>query len=85
MHAENASIAFRRLSDRACGVPPFGRSDLHACIADWNAGPLTLTPLTCVLPLIAWTFSTPPPFVVGSGKLRTPCERMHDANSSDLL
>jgi hypothetical protein len=82
MHWENASIWFQRASDSGCGWPPFGRYDLHTVIADWNAGPLTLTPLTSVLPGVRWMTMPPLPFDFGSGKFGTPCERMHDANDS---
>ena len=63
----------------AVGWPPFGRSDLHVFIADLNAGPFTWTPFTDVLSGVCWTrrLSWPP---LGSGKLGTPCERMHRAN-----
>lgn len=54
-----------------CGPPP-GRSLLrHVCAADWNAG-------DCVS---ASGILMPPP-ALGSGKLATPCERMHSANAS---
>jgi hypothetical protein len=60
--------------------------DLQACIADWNAGALTDTPLTfndgpepersdC------WIASPPEFDAVGSGKFDTPWERMHFAKA----
>ena len=64
------------------GWPPFGRCDLQACIADWNAGPLTLTPLTNVVPGVLWTTIPPLPLAFGSGKFCTPWERMQEANAS---
>ena len=82
MHCANASIWFRRAADSGVGLPPFGRCDLHACIADWNAGPLTLTPLTFVVPGVFWTTTPPLPLAVGSGKFCTPWERMHEAKAS---
>ncbi len=82
MHRENASIWLRRAADSGGGWPPFGRYDLHACIADWKAGPSTLTPLTLVVPGVFWTTTPPLPFDVGSGKFCTPWERMHEANAS---
>lgn len=49
MHLAIASAAVLSLADcDADGRPPFGRYEWHVCIADWNAGPLTATPLTII-------------------------------------
>ena len=48
MHWENLSIAAFWLADSGCGCPPFGRYERQLCIADWNAGAETLTPLTVI-------------------------------------
>ena len=37
MHRDIASAWFRCAAFRGCGCPPFGRYDLQAVIADWNA------------------------------------------------
>ena len=71
MHAENWSAAACAL---ACSAglgarPPFGENFLHAFCARVNDGDCGLTPFSVTLP-----------FAFGSGKLGTPCERMHDAN-----
>jgi hypothetical protein len=84
MHCENWSICCRRAAESCRGLPPFGSFERHACIADWNAGPLTLTPLTLVPFGDACTSIPPLPFAPGSGKLGTPCVRMHEANCSAL-
>lgn len=82
MHCENRSAAARWLMVGGCGLPPPGRCDRHACIADWNAGPLTSTPFTLVPFGPDWTRRLRGPPVVGSGKLGTPWERMQEANAS---
>lgn len=71
MHAANLKAACRSLSDIVGGPPLNGAYRLHACWAAWNAG----------------DFAEPggmliPPPGLGSGKLGTPCERMHWASSS---
>lgn len=50
MHCENWSAAVRLLAVSGAPWPPFGSNDWHAFIADRNAGPLTATPFTDVLP-----------------------------------
>jgi hypothetical protein len=57
----------------------------QVCIADWNAGELTDTPLTVIdppEPARCWISSPPWPLEPGSGKFGTPCERTHCANAS---
>jgi hypothetical protein len=48
MHRENWSIAVFLAADSGGGWPPFGSLDRQLCIADSNAGALTLTPLTVI-------------------------------------
>jgi hypothetical protein len=55
------------------GRPPPGGRRLHTCMADRKAGDSGFSP---ELGLI---FT--PPLALGSGKLGTPCERMHFANA----
>jgi hypothetical protein len=71
MHAENLSAAACAAACCAAlgGRPPFGEYFLHAFCARVNDGDCGLTPFNVTLP-----------FAFGSGKLGTPCERMHDAN-----
>lgn len=73
MHLDIASIASFWVSE-ACPWtgPPFGNSFEHADWADWKAGDWGLIPE----PIGNWRPPPPP----GSGKLGTPCERMHCAN-----
>lgn len=85
MHRENWSIAAFRAADRGGGCPPFGSCERQLLIADWNAGPLTLTPLTLSegpepARCEAWIWIPPLPLPAGSGKLGTPCDRMQFAN-----
>ena len=87
MHCENFSIACFRAADSGGGCPPFGKSDRQLCIADWNAGELTATPLTLRCGpeperWLCWISNPPRPLPPGSGKLDTPCVRMHCANLS---
>src|SRR5579864_7139474 len=73
MHAENASAACCAFAICAgVGRRPFGSSLLHACCAARNFGDPGSTPE----PELSWM--TPCPF--GSGKLTSPCERMHAEN-----
>lgn len=83
MHWENFSIAARWLADSAGGRPPFGSFEWQACIALWNFGELTATPLTLREPpdpTFCWIWMPPVPLLPGSGKLGTPLARMHFAN-----
>jgi hypothetical protein len=76
MHCANRSIALRWLADKGGGWPPFGSLERHDFMADWNAGPLTATPLTDVPDGVTWIWT---PWPDGSGKLGTPLARMHRA------
>lgn len=73
MHCENLSACWRRAADSGGALPPLGSFERHVCIADRNASELTVTPLTEVDPGVCWICS---PWV-RSGKLDTPCARMH--------
>ncbi len=78
MHRENFSIAARWLAENAGGRPPFGSFDRQAVIALWNAGELTVTPLTvsdAPDPTRCWIAMPRLPFEPGSGKLGTPLAR----------
>jgi len=84
------AAAFIFAVSAAEGVPPLGRYLRQVCIAAWNAGALTETPLTVIeLPeparWPAWIRMPPWPLFPGSGKLGTPCERMHSANAIPLF
>jgi hypothetical protein len=89
MHRANWSIADFRAADSGGGWPPLGSSDRQLCIADLNAGALTLTPFTVIdepEPTRAddWISIPPLPLLPGSGKLGTPCARMHFAKATIL-
>lgn len=73
MHWANASAARFWAAVSVRGWPAFGKYDLHACRAAWNAGDCGFNPL----PLRSM-----PPLVLGSGKVGTPWERMHLASLS---
>jgi hypothetical protein len=74
IHADTSSIRARACGDEASGPgAPFGSRRWHERNADWNAGDSMVLgePIRTALPL---TF--------GSGKLDTPCERMHLENAT---
>jgi hypothetical protein len=73
MHFAKATAASLLRSDICGGLPLPGISLRHACCADWNAGENGLIPESGPIWMV-------PPF--GSGKLDTPCERMHSESAS---
>lgn len=78
MHFARLSIASFALAD-GCPAdgPPFGSNLPQAFWADWKAGELGLIPELGSMLMLIW-----PPEDLGSGKLDTPCERMHWENLS---
>jgi len=76
MHSEIASICVLAAADGSTEPgPPPGRSLPHVFWAARKDGDAGLIPE--LLLMLMWE---PPLEVVGSGKFRTPCERMHDEN-----
>lgn len=87
MHLAIASAAFCKPGADSAVEPPLpGSWEWQVCIADWNAGALTGTPLTVIVwpdPVVclAWIRMPPAPLPAGSGKFGTPCARMHFENA----
>jgi hypothetical protein len=69
MHSANLSACWRWLADIDGAPPSFGKYLWQACWAERNAGDCASLGVSAILPLES-----------GSGKLDTPCERMHRAN-----
>src|SRR5262245_19486428 len=79
MHAEKASAcrcAFATCAGLGdCALPP-PISCWQACWAAWNLAELVSMPAPGLISNAPWLF--------GSGKFATPCERMHRANATPL-